>query len=157
ILWPAIARLAAVSRGEPIRVLDLACGGGDVPVALARRGAGAGLELSIEGCDISPVAVRFASRIAADAGVPVRFFCLNALDHPIPEGFDVVMCSLFLHHLDDEQAVRLLKKMAGAARRLVLVNDLVRSRLGYLLAWAGCRVLSRSPIVHHDGPVSAAA
>jgi hypothetical protein len=40
---------------------------------------------------------------------------------------------------------------------MVLVNDLVRSRIGYILAFAGSRVLSRSPIVHFDGPCSVAA
>jgi hypothetical protein len=44
--------------------------------------------------------------------------------------------------------------MGEASRSLVLVNDLIRSPLGYGLAWVGCRLLSRSPIVHFDGPVS---
>ncbi len=44
-----------------------------------------------------------------------------------------------------------------AAARLVLINDLARTGAGYLLAWAGCRVLSRSPVVHHDGPASVAS
>jgi 2-polyprenyl-3-methyl-5-hydroxy-6-metoxy-1,4-benzoquinol methylase len=157
ILWPAIARLAAGDPGGPIRVLDLACGGGDVPIALARRAAGAGLDVRIEGGDISSVAVRYAGQHAAAAAVPARFFRLDALEDPIPEGYDVLTCSLFLHHLGEEEAIRLMRKMAGAARRLILVNDLVRSRFGYLLACAGVRVLSRSPVVHHDGPVSVAA
>jgi hypothetical protein len=67
------------------------------------------------------------------------------------------MCSLFLHHLGEEQAVDLLRKMAGAARSLVLVSDLRRSRLAYWMAWLGCRLLSRSHVVHVDGPLSVAA
>ena len=47
--------------------------------------------------------------------------------------------------------------MGRSARKLVLVNDLVRSRLGYLLCWWGVRVLTRSPIVHVDGPLSVRA
>jgi hypothetical protein len=47
--------------------------------------------------------------------------------------------------------------MAAAAHRLVLVDDLVRNRRGYLLALAGCHILSSSPIVHFDGPTSVAA
>ena len=57
-------------------------------------------------------------------------------------------------HLDDEAAVDLLSRMGRASRQLVLINDLIRSPLGYGLAWVGCRLLSRSPIVHFDGPVS---
>jgi 2-polyprenyl-3-methyl-5-hydroxy-6-metoxy-1,4-benzoquinol methylase len=154
IFWPAIATLARVSKGSPVRVLDLASGGGDVPIALAIRAARAQLDVRIEGCDKSAEAVRFAQRNAAAGGVAVRFFALDALADSIPEGYDVLTCSLFLHHLNEADAVRLLRKMADAAGRMVLVDDLIRSRVGYALAWAGCRILSRSPIVRHDGPVS---
>jgi len=157
IVWPAIARLAASHRGDTVRVLDLATGGGDVPIAIARRSAAAGLNIAIDGCDISPVAMEFAARKAESCHVRVRFFRLNVLEGPIPDGYHAVTCSLFLHHLGEDEAVGLLRKMAEAAGELVLVNDLVRSRVGYALAWAGCRVLSRSPIVRHDGPASVAA
>ena len=155
ILWPSIARLARPG-GATIRVLDLASGGGDVPIVLARRAASAGLPIQVEGSDASPEAVRFATRQAEGRGAPVRFRVLDALRDPIPGGFDVVSCSLFLHHLDPPEAVSLLRAMAGDATRLVLVNDLARTRAGYLLAWFGCRLLSRSPVVHHDGPASVA-
>jgi SAM-dependent methyltransferase len=157
ILWPAIAALCTSHPGRTIRVLDLATGGGDVPIDLAIRAARNGLDLRIEGCDISPVAVEFAARGASRAGVTVSFFPLDALADPLPGDLDVVMCSLFLHHLADDEAARLLGKMAGAAHCKVLVNDLRRSRLGYWLACAGCRLLSRSPIVHRDGPASVRA
>ena len=51
----------------------------------------------------------------------------------------------------------MLRRMAAAAQCLVLVDDLVRSRWGYLLALAGSHVLSTSRIVHFDGPTSVAA
>lgn len=157
ILWPAIAGEARQGGGEPLRVLDLASGGGDVAIGLARRARRAGLRVAIEGCDVSPAAVAFASRSAEAAGVGVRFFQLDALKDALPEGFDVLTCSLFLHHLSDDEAVELLGRMAAAARRAILINDLERSTVGYALAWAGCRLLSRSPIVHHDGPASVRA
>jgi 2-polyprenyl-3-methyl-5-hydroxy-6-metoxy-1,4-benzoquinol methylase len=157
ILWPAIASLASRDTRRPIRVLDLATGGGDVPISLARRARRAGFDVGIEGCDISPVAVAFAARAAEAAGVAVRFFPLDALNEALPEGYHIVTCSLFLHHLAEDDAVRLLRKMAEAARCMILVNDLLRSRAGYWLAWTGCRALSRSPIVHHDGPASVRA
>jgi hypothetical protein len=68
--------------------------------------------------------------------------------------YDVVMCSLFLHHLQREQARALLARMSDLADRLVLVNDLVRSPVGFVLAYAGTRLLSRSWVVHTDGPRS---
>lgn len=154
-LWARIAAPAPKAPGTPLRVLDVACGGGDNAVTLARRAQRSGRAVAVEGCDISAVAVACAHDLARARGVDVRFFTCDAL-RELPGEYDVVTCSLFLHHLSNEEAVTLLRNMAAAAQRLVLVDDLVRGRAGYLLAWFGCRLLSRSPVVHYDGPVSVA-
>ena len=51
----------------------------------------------------------------------------------------------------------MLRRLSGAARRAVLVNDLERSAPGLLMAVVGTRALTRSPVVHYDGPWSVAA
>ena len=73
---------------------------------------------------------------------------------PLPGGFDVVTCSLFLHHLSEDDAVTVLRRMRDAAGRLVLVNDLARSRFNYLAVWLACRLTTRSRVVRFDGPAS---
>lgn len=156
-LWPAIERLGRQRSARPLRVLDLACGGGDVALTLARRGARTGLKIEVEGCDVSPTAVALARQRAEARGVDVRFFECDVLAGPLPEGFDVLTTTLFLHHLDDDQAVGLLRRMRETAGAAVLVDDLVRSRWGHALAWVGCRLLSGSRVVRHDGPVSVVA
>ena len=50
-----------------------------------------------------------------------------------------------------------LSKQAKAAKCAVLVNDLRRSTWGFVMATVGCHLLSRSPIVHFDGPQSVKA
>jgi SAM-dependent methyltransferase len=155
--WPGLRRLAESQPGRPLRVLDVASGGGDVPIALARRAVRSGVNIAIEGCDRSAAAVQFAGEQAAARAVPVRFFTLDALSDDIPSGFDVIVSSLFLHHLDEREAVGLLERMAGAAGQLIMINDLLRGPIEYALAWAGCRLLSRSKVVRHDGPVSVRA
>jgi SAM-dependent methyltransferase len=154
ILWPPLAALARAVAPRPPRVLDLASGGGDVPIRLWHKARRAGLPLVVAGCDVSPVAVGHAAQEAARRGADVYFFTADALTGDLPAGYDAIFCSLFLHHLTEGQAVDLLRRMAAAAGRLVLVNDLVRSRAGLLLARVGTRLLSLSPVVHIDGPRS---
>ncbi len=158
-LWPSLERLARVQPSDsgPLRVLDLAAGGGDTAVDLANRAARSGLAIEVEGCDLSSRAVSIAEKRAAVEGARARFFKFDALADPIPVGYDVLTCSLYLHHLDDDDAVLLLGRMAAAANRLVLVDDLARSRTGSWLAWLVCRVAARSRVVQYDGPASAAA
>jgi len=153
-LWRRIRPLAIESRPTPLRVLDVACGGGDTAIALAQKAQREKLPVEVTGCDCSETALTLARRSAEVARLPVTFFQADVLSEPLPEGFDVVCCSLFLHHLEEAQAIELLRAMHQAAGRMLLVSDLKRSRLGYLLAWGGIRVLSRSRICHVDGPLS---
>ena len=148
-LWPALAQLAR-ELNRAVRVLDVATGSGDVPRKLLARAKRAGIALDVSACDVSPTAITEATREPSGA----RFFVHDALRDRLPTGFDVVTCSLFLHHLSEDDAVALLTNMEGAADRMILVNDLWRSRFNYCAVWLACRLLTRSPVVRFDGPAS---
>jgi 2-polyprenyl-3-methyl-5-hydroxy-6-metoxy-1,4-benzoquinol methylase len=152
-LWRAIAELARETTGT-VRVLDVATGGGDTPIRLWHKARRAGIDVAIAGCDKSATAIEHARRQAQQANADVGFFTFDVLAEPITEQYDLVTCSLFLHHLEDEPAVELLRRMAAAARRQVLVNDLARCRAGYLAAYLGTRLLTTSPVARIDGPLS---
>jgi len=157
-LWPAVRDAASVVGARPLRVLDVACGGGHVVVSLARRAAIEGIPLDVTGCDVSPVAIECARTLAERASVTkVRFVRADALRDPMPDGIDVMLCTLFLHHLTDVDAAMLLRRMRDAAGQMVVVSDLRRTRLGYCFTWVGCRLLSRSRVFHVDGTRSVAA
>lgn len=146
------------SKSRPLRILDVAAGGGDVVIRLVKLAARHGTAVEAHGCDINTTAVDHARGAAGQIGLTTtKFFQLDALNEHLPEGYDVMLCTLFLHHLLEADAEKLLRRMAQSAGRCVLVDDLRRSRLGYMLAWAGPRLLTRSPIVHTDGPLSVRA
>ena len=156
IVWPTLRELARKQQGETLRVLDVACGGGDVTVALAQHARAEKLAVQMSACDISDTALQIAQRRAESAAAAIEFFRHDVLTQPLPSRFDVAICSLFLHHLDEAEAVIVLRSMSQAAAHAVLINDLVRSRRGYWLAVLGTQLLSRSHIVHVDGPRSVA-
>jgi len=149
VLWPTIARLARELK-RPIRVLDVATGSGDVPAGLLRKAQRSGVSLEVAGCDLSPTAVATAQANCPEG----QFFVHDAIADPLPAGFDVVTCSLFLHHLSSDDALSLLIRMRDAAGQLVLVNDLARSRFSYLGVWLACHLLTTSRVVRFDGPAS---
>ncbi len=157
LFWPALCQLAEQAAPRPIRVLDVGSGGGDVLRSLRRRAKGANLAMILEGCDRSAAAVAYAQERADADGADLRFFVCDILATNLPADYDAVVCSLFLHHFDEEQAVIILRRMAASARVLVLVNDLRRCFAGWLLAHVAGRLLTTSPVVHVDGPRSVAA
>lgn len=157
-LFRPIEALAITQPAKPLRVLELACGGGDTAIDLALMAKRKGLALDIHACDLNPEAVAIAQTNAVRRQAALTVFTADALAKPTDHNsFDVVYCTLFAHHLDELDVVRLLEVMALRSRKLVLVDDLIRSRLGFALAWIGTRLLSRSWVVHTDGPLSVRA
>ena len=152
--FPAIRRLASKLPSQRLRLLDVACGGGDTVRAISRLGRREGLDLEVHGCDISSEAVALASAAAEAEGLEAHFFQADAIGTPLPGGYHLITTSLFLHHLKEADAEALLRSMAAATLDQLLVHDLIRSHLDLLLTWAGTRLLSRSPIVRIDGPLS---
>ncbi|RCL56553.1 MAG: methyltransferase domain-containing protein [Synechococcus sp. MED-G68] len=157
-LFRPIEALAITQPAKPLRVLELACGGGDTAIDLALMAKRKGLSLDIHACDLNPEAVAIAQTNAVRRQAALTVFTADALAKPTDHNsFDVVYCTLFAHHLDELDVVRLLEVMALRSRKLVLVDDLIRSRLGFALAWIGTRLLSRSWVVHTDGLLSVRA
>ncbi|CAN5512646.1 class I SAM-dependent methyltransferase [soil metagenome] len=152
-IWAEIEPVARLLN-RPVRILDIATGGGDIPIAIYRMAQKAGVAVEIVASDISSDALKYAAESAAKKGAKIEFFPLDIFKDELPSNFDVIMTSLFTHHLDADDVIMLLRKMSGAARFKVIVNDLVRSEMSYVSVWLATRLLSRSPIVHYDGPVS---
>jgi 2-polyprenyl-3-methyl-5-hydroxy-6-metoxy-1,4-benzoquinol methylase len=155
-LWQAIATHACIEPNKPLRLLDVASGGGDIALGLWRLAKRRGVDLRVLGLDVSPTACAQAARHCQPAGKAITFQCTDVTTASWPKGFDVATSSLFLHHLPWNLAATVLRKMRLAAR-LIVVSDLRRSAAGYAVAHAACRTLTRSRIVHCDGPRSVAS
>lgn len=149
VLWPSIRALGRQMQ-RPLRVLDIATGAADVPISLWRLARRAKIALQVEACDLNPRTVSFAQHRARGKRADVHVFPLDVLHQEIPHAYDVVTCSLFLHHLSDAEAVLVLGRMAQAATHLLLVNDLLRCVGGLVLAHVATPFLTRSQVNRVD-------
>lgn len=74
---------------------------------------------------------------------------------PLPDAsFDIVSCSLSLHHFPPGEAAQVLREMRRLARVGFILNDLRRSRLGYAAAWLAGQTTTRNRLTRHDAPLS---
>ncbi|MDX9974685.1 MAG: methyltransferase domain-containing protein [FCB group bacterium] len=88
----------------------------------------------------------------------LSFVAGDALRLPFADrSVDVAVCSLLLHHFDPGQAVGLLREAARVARHAVVIGDLNRSAVAWVLTWVVTRLMSRSRYFHVDGPRSVRA
>ncbi|MGI8589140.1 MAG: methyltransferase domain-containing protein [Chloroflexia bacterium] len=143
--WPA---------GRPLSLLDLATGSGDIPRAVVRWCRRRAIPCSILATDISPEVLEEARR-QTRAYPEIRVMAVDARRPPFaPGSFDVVTCSLALHHLDAEGATETLGNMARLARCGFIVNDVERSWPAYLASVALVYGITRNRLTRHDGPAS---
>jgi len=135
---------------RPLRLLDLGSGSGDVMHAIEARCRDDGIDVELHGTDVSPTAIACAERAGRRCGSSVTFSRCDALTDDLPRDYDVMTCSLFLHHHTDEAIRGLLRRMFNAATMGVIVTDLRRTRPGLLLAKIVPRLVTRSRVVHVD-------
>lgn len=140
-------------RGETIRIIDLATGSADIPRAILRWADREGWDVRIVGVDLHAATARAAR--AGNADPRLQIVRADVLDLPFVDGsFDYALTAMFLHHLDDDVAVRVLAAMGRVARRGVIAADLLRHRRAY--AWISLFTLFANPMVRHDARVSVA-
>ena len=142
---------------ETLTVLDVGTGAADIPVALLARAARDGRRLHVTGIDNRPevlvAAVERQPRLSMTPGLELHVGDGRALPYP-DRSFDIAHASLLLHHLEPAAAVALLREMSRVARRGIVVNDLLRSRVAWLGAWLLSRIATRNRYTRHDAPLS---
>lgn len=155
LLWKPLRKLALANPID-FSVLDVATGSGDIPLALSQKALQAGIKIKFSVTDKSSFALNLVKKKAQQCGLPIQCFETDALQGPPFPIHDVIICSLFMHHLDNDEAINLMKRMAKAARIAVLINDLERSWFNWHMVWLASHLLTTSPVVHMDGPRSVA-
>jgi ubiquinone/menaquinone biosynthesis C-methylase UbiE len=92
-----VLEFAAIDRGET--VLDIGCGTGTLAVAAARTAPGA----AVSGLDADPAILAKARARAASGSLEISFDEGRSTELPYPDAsFDVVLSTLFFHHLSDQ-------------------------------------------------------
>ena len=138
---------------QPLHIVDVGCGQGDMLRYLAKWARQRSLRIRLTGIDLNPYAARAALEILSP-DVPIEWITGDTFSFEPQAPVDVVICSLFTHHLSDDEIVRFLEWMERVAGRGWFINDLHRRatpyRLFRMLAWAA----HWHPFVQHDGPIS---
>ncbi len=147
--------LDAAPRGPraPV-VVDVGGGRGDLARRLVRAVRRRGGRVRIVLLDRDEEGLALAAETCRDCPEILRV-CADAAALPFrDEGVEVTMTSLMLHHLSPDAAVASLESMRAVARLGVVVNDLLRTRLSWLLVVMATRLFARHGVSRHDGPLS---
>lgn len=153
-LKATLLREVESQRLTSFSILDLGAGSGELLRVTAtwarqtqRRVRAVGLELNVRMAEsILEESERF-DEISSVRG--------DALKLPFADAeFDYVICSLFTHHLLDEQVVQVLGEMSRVAKRRIFVIDLHRHPVAYFLYTTLGKIVLHNRLLRHDGALS---
>lgn len=148
---PTLAWLNRLPRGlrEPVHIVDIGSGGGDLLRRIARRARRWGIAVHLTGIDLNPYAARAAAEFTREE-LGIEWVTGNALEYRPKKPVDIVVNSLLAHHLENEEIVALLRWMETTVQVGWFINDLERSEWSSrMFGWVRWHWL-----VRHDGPVS---
>lgn len=139
---------------KKFRIYDFGCGDGELLRDLSNFLEKRGIDFELLGLDISDKALLIAREASVDYP-EIGYAKLNILNPAVKvEPCDILLCSLTMHHFDNQDIPLLLRRFVGLARKSVIINDLKRSRWACL----GFKIIStlflKTTIAKNDGLVS---
>jgi 2-polyprenyl-3-methyl-5-hydroxy-6-metoxy-1,4-benzoquinol methylase len=142
--------------GAKLRILDLATGSGDIPRLAVDHARKVGASVTVEAIDRQRSTLEIARGLSANYP-EIKFTegdVLTCCEEGAP--YDIVLCSLALHHFGEEDAVRLLARCRELSSKFVLVSDLQRGFVATVGVYLLTALIFRDPMTRTDGRLSAA-
>ncbi|SDR72747.1 hypothetical protein SAMN04515667_0461 [Formosa sp. Hel1_31_208] len=120
-------------KSQPITIVDLGCGGGDILREVSLYGKRNGFQFQLVGIDANQHTIDYAIASSADYE-DITFRTIDIFSQEFKKlDYDVVLTTLFLHHFKEVELVSFLKPVLKKARYGIVVNDLHRHKLAYYL------------------------
>jgi 2-polyprenyl-3-methyl-5-hydroxy-6-metoxy-1,4-benzoquinol methylase len=141
------------SKKDLITIIDLGCGGGDILREVSKYGKQNGYQFKLIGIDANRHTVIYAEELSKNYR-NIEYRTLDVFSKDFEElNYDVVLSTLFLHHLSNDELVNFLKPIAKKATLGIVVNDLHRHKMAYYLFKLLCITITNRTIIE-DGLTS---
>jgi 2-polyprenyl-3-methyl-5-hydroxy-6-metoxy-1,4-benzoquinol methylase len=144
-----------IRRGDKMRIVDLATGSGDIPRLMVDHARKVGAAVSIHAVDRQSSTLEIARNLSAQYP-EIDFECADILNFGATEPYDLVLCSLALHHFGNDDALRVLQRCRELSKKFMLVADLRRSWMTTASVYFVTATIFREPMTRIDGRLSAA-
>ena len=144
----------SIQPGKLLRVLDLATGSGDVPRLVVDHARSLDANVEVTAVDQQTSTLEIARQLSADYP-EISYQHGNILDWGNGDTYDIVLCTLALHHFSEDDAVRLLQRCRKLSHGCVLVSDLRRGFLATVGIYLLTAIIFRAPMTKADGRASA--
>ena len=139
---------------KPIIIADIGCGNGEMLRMLADYGSKNNLIFKMIGIDANEFTINYARKLS-DNYPNIEYYCIDIFDDYFGSlKYDIVLCTLTLHHFSNEKIINLITTFNNNATTGIVINDLQRSKLAYRLFDKICIVFSLNKMSREDGLIS---
>ncbi len=143
-------------KDEPVTIMDLGIGGGDMLRAIAKWSEKNKRKVNLIGVDWNPVMIEYAKNKSQNFS-NIKFITMNVFDDKLlNEKADITMNSLFCHHFNNDELIELVNRMYKLASGVIIINDLHRHWFAYYSIKLITSLFSKTYLVKYDGPLSVA-
>ena len=141
---------------QTVTIVDLGSGGGDTLMAIAVWAKKNNKSVKLIGIDRNPVMTEYATS-RSTAFDNLIYMTLDVFDPTLLDiKADITMNSLFCHHFNNDELVRLVSIMNQISSHTVIINDIDRHWFAYYsIKWITA-LFSKTYMVKYDAPLSVA-
>jgi 2-polyprenyl-3-methyl-5-hydroxy-6-metoxy-1,4-benzoquinol methylase len=137
-----------------IKIIDIACGGGDLLLAINRWAKREKIAAELIGIDVNPFMIQYA-KTKSNPSTNIDYRVTNVFSEKYFQiQPDIVTINSFCHHLSDEEFVRLLENLTQTTKLAIIINDLQRHWISYYAIKWLTRLFNCSYLMQHDAPQS---
>ncbi len=145
---------SSISKSNEIVIVDVGCGNGDMLRTLADFGLKNKLKFQLIGIDANSFTISHAQQLSQNYP-NISYRCEDIFETSFKElKYDIVLCTLTLHHFKDKEIVDLLNVFYANSTIGIVINDLQRSAIAYRLFQALCFVFRLNEMSREDGLTS---
>lgn len=146
--------LNATNSCKELTIIDIGCGNGDMLRTLADFAEKHKFQFKLIGIDANPFTINHAKELSQHYP-SISYLCEDIFEDNFNSlHYDIVLCTLTLHHFKDEELLQLMSVFYKNANIGIVINDLHRSTIAYRLFQALCFVLNLNTMSKEDGLVS---
>lgn len=139
---------------KSITIADIGCGNGDMLRMLSKYGKKKGIQFKLIGVDANAFTINYAKSLSTEYS-NIEYICLDIFSEEFSRlPYDIVLCTLTLHHFTNDQISLLLKTLHANASVGIVVNDLHRSKMAYRLFEIIAATFNLNKMSREDGLVS---
>ena len=142
------------TNNKEFTIVDVGCGNGDMLRTIADYGKKNNLNFNLIGIDANAFTIQHAKQLSSNYE-NISYQCLDIFDKVFSEmKYDIVLCTLTLHHFKNNQIDYLLQLFSKQASLGIVINDLHRNVIAYRLFQLLCFVFQLNKMSREDGLIS---